>query len=142
MYRHYRYQRNPIYNFRNDVITIYTTIMYIYGNSIVSVVRSNMIQFKTTAHTKVNFTLRAPDLGLGILALFGPWGDFFVCTYFASLSIGRMMRKVFPKEMFLWECIPHPFFEKGKVKLVVGTVDWRWVLREMWPCLPYKSHEH
>ena len=86
-----------IYNFGNDVITIYTTIMYI---SIVSVVHSSMIQFKTPAHTKVNFTLRAPDLGLGILALFGPWGDFFVCTYFASLSIGRMIRKVFPKETF------------------------------------------
>ena len=67
-----------MYNFRNDVITIYTTIMYIYGNSIVSVVYSSMIQFKTTAHTKVIFTLTAPDLGVCILTLFGPWGDFFV----------------------------------------------------------------
>ena len=75
-----------IYNFRNDVITIYTTVMYIYGNSIVSVVHSSMIQFKTPAHTKVNFTLRAPDLSLGILALFGPWGDFFVCTLHRFLS--------------------------------------------------------
>ena len=58
--------------------------MYIYGNSIVSVVHSSMIQFKTTAHTKVIFTLRAPDLGLCILALFGLWGDFFVCTYYVS----------------------------------------------------------
>ena len=67
-----------------------------------------------------------------------------LCTAF---SLQNYMESVFPWDVLpLWECVPHPF-EIGMVQLVVvwgeaWILDWGWVLKEMWLCLPCKSREH